>query len=436
MAVGDFNNDKIPDLAIIDPPYISVLLGNGDWTFQAPSDNESFAGAKWLALADFNNDHKLDVVAVASFGSSYDIGVLLGSGDGTVQNSITQAIQYVPATVAAADLKGDGKMDAILGYELDGIAVLMGNGDGTLQPPVNYDTTGIGNDVIIVSDLNLDGKLDLAVPSSLGTGPTVGVDIFWGNGDGTLQPAQFFSTGADSGLPALGDLNGDHLPDLVFGNADVGVISMLNTGIVGFSPTSPLAFPEQLINTVSAPQTVTLTNNGTTALSIRSMKVSGKFQISNTCGSSVAAGARCTISAIFKPTSAGRQTGLITLKDSASSKPQFIELAGIATAAKVSPASLKFASQKVGTRSAPQTVTVTNEGSTALTFSAVGTGGLDAKEFSEIGDCNQDAVQPGASCSVMVTFAPTKTGARSATLYFIAKGTVSPPLVILSGTGD
>jgi hypothetical protein len=86
--------------------------------------------------------------------------------------------------VTAADLNGDGKMDAILGYDLDGIAVLLGNGDGTLQPPVNYDTTGLGNDVIIVSDLNLDGKLDLAVPSSLGTGPNVGVDIFWGNEPG------------------------------------------------------------------------------------------------------------------------------------------------------------------------------------------------------------------------------------------------------------
>ncbi len=265
VVVGDFNNDKKLDLAIIDPPYISVLLGNGDGTFQARSDNDSFAGGEWLAIADFNNDHKLDVVVIGNFGGSPDIGVLLGNGNGTLQDSLTYPLPYIPASVAAADLNGDGKMDAVVGDKLGGPTVLLGNGDGTFQAPVSYESTSLASGNIVVSDLNGDGKFDVADPSDAPSGPAVGVDVFWGNGDGTLQPAQLFLSGEDSGLPAVGDLNGDQLPDLIFGNGTVGVITMLNTGVTSFAPTSPLVFPTQLISTKSSSQMVTLKNNGTTA---------------------------------------------------------------------------------------------------------------------------------------------------------------------------
>jgi hypothetical protein len=318
VAVGDFNNDKKADLALIDPPYISVLLANGDGTFRAPSDNGSFSGPLWIALGDFNSDHKLDVIVTGSFGSSYSIGVLLGNGDGTLQNSINTPVEYVPGTIAVGDLNGDGKLDAVLGYFLAGVGVFKGNGDGSFQPAVNYDTTGLGGGYVVVSDLSLDGKLDLVVPS----GPPA-VDVFWGNGDGTFRLAQGFASPV-GGLPAVGDLNRDHLPDIVMANPQYGTGTMLNTGVVSFSPTTaPLTFAEP------GSQTLRLTNNGTTALSISSIKVSGAaFTVSDTCGSSVPAGASCNIIVLFKPKSRGTHKGLITLRDSASSKPQFIELLG------------------------------------------------------------------------------------------------------------
>ena len=197
VAVGDFNNDKKADVAIIDPPYISVLLGNGDGTFQSPSDNSSFSDAVWLALADFNNDHQLDVVAVGSSGASYSLGVLLGNGNGTLQDSITTPLKYIPGAVAAGDLNGDGKMDAVVGSDLGGIVIFLGNGNGTFRAPAYKSTTGPDGGQLFISDVNLDGKLDVAMPSG------EGVDIFWGNGDGTLRPAQFFASG-NSGWMALG----------------------------------------------------------------------------------------------------------------------------------------------------------------------------------------------------------------------------------------
>jgi hypothetical protein len=210
---------------------------------------------------------------------------------------------------------------------------------------------------------------------------------------------------------------------------------MLNTGVVSFSPnTAPLSFPVQLVNTTSSRQTVKLTNNGAAALSIDSVKLSGEFQMSSACGKMVAAGASCSISAEFKPKIAGNFTGLITIVDSASSKPQFVELTGSATAVKLSPTSLNFGSQTVGTAGTPQVVTATNEGSAAITFASIGLAGQ--KNFSESDDCSGQTIQPGASCTASVTFQPTKTGAISGDLYFdLPTGSVSPVSVVLFGTG-
>jgi len=192
----------------------------------------------------------------------------------------------------------------------------MGNGDGSFQPAVNYNTTGLGGGYVVVSDLNLRGKLDLVVPS----GPPA-LDVFWGNGDGTFQLAEGFASSV-GGLPEVGDLNGDHLPDVAMANPDYGTGTMLNTGVVSFSPTAPLNFVGP------GTQILKLTNDATKKLSISSIKASGAFEVRDTCGNSVPAGRSCDISVIFKPKRPGTYTGLITLIDSASSKPQYIELSG------------------------------------------------------------------------------------------------------------
>ena len=431
IAVGDFNGDGKPDIVVIENPHISVLLGKGDGTFGPPSDNDSFVGVHWLTVADFNNDHKLDVLATGDFGSSRSIGVLLGNGDGTLQNSITASLEFVPLSVTAGDLNGDGKMDAILGYDLGGVGVFLGNGDGTLQPPVIYDTTDLSGVDVQVADLNRDGKLDVAIDAGSG------VDVFWGNGDGSLQPAEFFDSGY-GGYTIVGDLNADHLPDFVMGTFYQGVVTMLNTGVVSFSPTAPLKFPAQLIHTTSTAQMVTLTNSGTASLSISSIKASGPFNERSTCGVALAAGAACTISAWFRPTTTGKLTGLITVVDSASSQPQFVELLGTGTGIEISPGSLNFGKQKVGTTSGSQVVTVTNVGSIAMRFRSISFGVGDWTDFSQTNDCISRALEPGASCTVTVTFDPAKTGMLTTQLNVKQQSQpgASPKPITLTGTGD
>jgi archaellum component FlaF (FlaF/FlaG flagellin family) len=426
VAVGDFNHDGKMDVVIIDPPYISVLLGNGDGTFQAPKDNSSFPDYPvWLVVGDFNNDHRLDVAVVGYFGSNIDMGVLLGNGDGTLQPSLTSPLNDTPYSIAAGDFNHDGNLDiAISDYFIPGdVVVELGNGDGSFQSAVDY-PTGAGGEVVAY-DLNGDGKLDLVL----------GGGVLFGNGDGTFQPMQLFP-GAGSPF-VVGDFNGDRKPDVagLIGKPS-GVVTLLNTGVVNFSPSSPVSFAAQLINTTSSPQTVELTNTGATTLSISSIKISGQFQTSNSCGNSLAPGASCAISITFSPKSAGQFSGLITIVDSASSEPQVIEVSGSGTVVGVSPTSLSFCSQKVGTKSAPQVVTAVNHSGTQMLFEGIDIGGTDRNDFSETDNCTGRFIPPGGGCQVSVTFAPTKTGLRSGTLFLAAEGRVSPQPVVLTGDGS
>lgn len=425
IAIGDFNHDHKLDLAVIDPPYISVLLGNGDGTFQSPSDNSSFPDYPvWLAVGDFNNDHRPDVVVAGYFASSIDMGILLGNGDGTLQSSLTYPLNDTPYSIATGDFNNDGNLDvAISDYFVPGdVVVFLGKGDGSFQSGVSYATTGAGGEVV-AKDFNGDGKLDLLL----------GGGLLLGNGDGTFGPVQVFPGG---GSPlVVGDFNGDGKLDVVgVTTKPEGARTQLNTGAVNFSPSSPVSFPSQLINTTSGVKTVKLTNTATATLSIKSVRISGQFHGSDNCGNSVAAGASCTISARFSPKAAGWCSGLITIIDSASSKPQVIELAGLGTALKLSPKALAFGAQKVHTTSPPQQITVTNESNSTVTFTIVGIGGKDNNDFAMTQNCGSQ-LGPGASCTASITFTPTKTGPRSAVAAFEVAGGANPPSVVLTGTG-
>jgi hypothetical protein len=216
------------------------------------------------------------------------VGVLLGSGDGNLQSSLTYAVNSLgPESVSVGDFNRDGNLDLAAETELGAVIVLLGRGNGGFQPEVDYSILG-GYGKIEAADLNGDGVLDLAVTSS-GL-PKPGANELIGNGDGTFQASQFFPAGNALYSLAVGDFNGDHKTDLVLGDNLYGAITLLNTGVVKLSPTTALNFPVQLINTKSVPQSTTLTNTGTAALSIRSVRVTGAFQSSSNCKGSVGTG--------------------------------------------------------------------------------------------------------------------------------------------------
>jgi len=206
----------------------------------------------------------------------------------------------------------------------------------------------------------------------------------------------------------------------------------------GLSPTS-LAFGGQLVGTTSAAQTATLSNTGNAALSI-SLALTGSnasdFAQTNTCGSSVAAGSNCTISVTFTPAASGSRTASVSITDNASGSPQTVSLSGTGTAtlASLSPTSLSFGNQSVGTTSTVQTLTLSNTGNAALSITSLALTGTNASDFAQSNTCGS-SLAAGANCTIAVMFTPSVTGTEAASLSISDNSSGSPQTVSLSGAG-
>jgi len=218
-------------------------------------------------------------------------------------------------------------------------------------------------------------------------------------------------------------------------------LSSASASSVSFSSDS-LSLGNQGVHTTGIPQTVKVTNSGTTALTISSIKVTGAdvgdFSQTNNCPSSLAAGASCTLSVSFTPIASGTRSGAITLTDNAGTGSQDIVLSGTGigsgSAVSLSTANLSFGNQTVGTTSAVQTVTLTNSGVATLTFSFLQVQGLNSNDFTQTNNC-PTSLAVGASCTITVTFTPSASGTRSGNVTFSDNASDSPETLILSGSG-
>jgi len=481
VIVGDFNGDGKLDLAVLcQPSTVSVFLGNGDGTFRPAVNYPTGYLTDHGITVDVNGDGKLDIVTANQ--RTNTVSVLLGNGDGTFAPHVDYGIGEVPTNVAAGDFNGDGKLDLVVSnYGSASVSILLGNGDGTFQPKTDY-PAGSGPGGVKVADLNGDGKLDLVVPNQtsatvsilLGNGdgtfgpPTAypisaggvraevadlnqdgkldlavitykpSVDILLGKGDGTFQSPLSFPVGNNPYGVVAGDFNGEGPLDLaVTNNSSASVSVLLQATTVALSKKT-LKFADQLVGATSSAQNVTLRNTGAVPLSVLSVTVTGTnstdFAQTDTCGSSVPPGASCVVSVTFTPTAQGTRTGAVTIKDNAAKNPQTISLTGTGTVVELSPASLDFGNQPVGTTSTAQTVTITNTGSTLLNIHGIGIAGPDFGDFGYTTTCSASLL-PNASCAVNVTFTPTITGARTGAAKVSDDGGGSPQAVTLSGTG-
>ena len=336
IASGDFTGDGIPDIIAITGSTqcdcISVFPGNGDGTFRSAVNTPVpyNVGGYALAVGYFDSDKNLDIAVTGQFGTANQVDILLGNGDGTFRPNGYYEVVITPNSIAVGNFRGGHKADLAVAVD-PGVEVLLGNGDGTFQQPALYPANFPS--WVIAKDFSGDGALDLAVSiPGLGFGYPPGASVLKGNGDGTFQPATFYPAGKDPTFIVAGDFNNDGKADLVtVDDVSDGLVALLNTGAVSFSPTTPLNFNKQAVGTKSAARTVTLTNTGKTALTITLMKATGQFGMTSTCGSSVAASANCAISVTFSPKTKGAKSGTVTINDSASSKPQVINLSGTGT---------------------------------------------------------------------------------------------------------
>ena len=280
VAVGDFNIDGFPDIAVANNSSIQILLGNGNRTFQSPASYPAASSLPDILVADVNGDGQPDLVTVAPplVNDNRRLMVLLGHGDGTfaaAQTSIINVGSYnATDRIALEDLNGDGKPDLILAGGLTQFAtVLLGNGDGTFGIPALYNANGTdqGSSLgLTVVDVNADGKQDVVMNVRRSSSAVDELQLYDGNGDGSLTapPDVFFAPSADNRGLVKADFDGNGrvafaLVDATASNTLVRIIHGSSLALLRISRTQTT--PVILTTGQSGSFTVTVTNVGLSA---------------------------------------------------------------------------------------------------------------------------------------------------------------------------
>ena len=484
VAEGDFNGDGNLDLAVANcGSGVCIFLGDGTGKFTLAS-SPPYGGSP-VVVGDFNGDGKLDL-AVAGC----DSGLCILSGDGTGNFTLASSPPYSGSSIAVGDFNGDGKLDLTLAACGNGACILLGDGTGnfTLGSSPNVDAGAVA---VAVADFNGDGKLDIAV-TRWWYDSTVSILLGAPSGPAVaLFPAsltfgaQLLGTSSNPQSVTLTNFGGAtlditgvttspnfsqthkcpiHLPpggqctlNVIFTprriNAIAGSITIADnapnspqtialTGVgtaMTLSPAS-LDFGVQQLGVTSPPQTVTFTNYGQQSVSVRGIYFTGSnptaFAWTSACGTTVPAGGSCTFAVTFTAKTTGAKRAMLDVSDTGGASPQTVSLTGAGTDVTLSPTSLDFGKQLTGTTSPPQTVTLTNNGTTALGIIGMRFTGPNGGNFDQTNNCGT-SVPAGGSCAIDVTFTPSSRmhygGPRHGTLNVSDYGGGSPQTVAVSG---
>src|SRR6266849_2904921 len=221
-------------------------------------------------------------------------------------------------------------------------------------------------------------------------------------------------------------------------------VTLTGNGVAGLaatvSPTS-LSFGNQIQGTKGGAQSVTLTNTGSATLTINGFSLGGTnpsdFILSSaSCkqSQSLAVGGSCAVAIVFAPLAVGNLSATLQILDNSAQSPRNVPLTGVGLApptVALSPTSLNFAAQIVGSTSSGQSITLTTSGSGTLAISSISTSSSDFRASNNCGS----SVAGGASCTITVTFNPIAPGNRTGILVIVDNATVSPQMASLSGLG-
>lgn len=442
FGAANLRGNGVLDIVTTNSLGMQVWPGNGDGTYGQPITNWGTGDdGTHFVFGDFNGDGKTDL-AMCGYNSA--IWVSLGNGDDTFG---PQSMYNIPRTdtnddcesIVAGDFNGDGSLD------LAGLTLLNGQ-DGTLTTLLSNPVLAFSHSSIAFPNTNIgstSGGIILSVTNQSYTPLAIsGISMAGANasdftetnncgaslaGGASCQVTVAFTPVAAGLRKAAIEFN-----DSSAGSPQEIAVSGVAPGPGATLSAQALTFATQRLGTSSAAQTVTLTNSGTTTLTIASIAASGDFSQSSTCGTSLAAGSSCSMSVVFAPTADGSRSGTLTVSDGAHGSPQTVQLTGTGASSEATftPAKLTFPSQAIGTPSVSRAITVTNSGTLTLNIASIAITG----DYSETNTCVAP-LAAGQSCLIDVVFTPTSLGTRSGSVTVKDDAPDSPQGVTLSGTG-
>lgn len=499
LAAGDFNNDGKIDIAVanVNNNAVSVLLGNGDGSFQSAVSYSTGGGLvpSSILTLDINGDGILDL-AVANQGSS-NVSIMIGNGDGTFQESPAsappslfptvatvsgQSLGRSPVSIVAADVNGDGRLDLLTADNTDNVvsvmfqapaivsncynspntppavpscvsikgsvpSLLFGNQpEGTTSAePLSVQITNTGSSTLMITSLGIVGN-NAASFEQTNTCGTVPAPL--AAGASCIITATFSPS-------TIGSLSGASITVGLSNGVSESVANLSGSGlapVIGFSPLT-VSFPATLVGTTNtSPVTVTVSNIGDFPTAIEILSIgganNGDFSLNNdTCSgftlpAGTSGGGTCTFQVTFTPSASGLRTGFVAvpfmLQGSSATITQYVPLSGDGAAPAVlfSPTPLTFGNQPVSTTSTSQTVTLLNDGTYALTINSV-TSSAPSEFTIQSNNCT-GSLAVSTSCTVAITFTPQAAGTRNANLVFTDNNNavnLSQQTVGLVGTG-
>jgi hypothetical protein len=249
VAVGDFNSDTRPDLAVANmiSGDVSVLLGSAGGGFSAPTKYSDVEVPRSVAVGDFDGDTHLDlVVADNGFaGAGHDVWLMLGDGAGGFGAATSSPAGDRPESVAVGDFDNDNNPDlAVANSDSDDVSVLLGDGAGSFGTATNL-PVGDTPASVAVGDFNGDTNLDLAVANALSDN----VSVLLGDGAGNFGLAITYTVDSGPNSVAVGDFNGDTVPDLAVADTHLDTVSLLlGDELQGFAPQTVFAVGDQPVS--------------------------------------------------------------------------------------------------------------------------------------------------------------------------------------------
>ncbi|HEX8926221.1 MAG TPA: choice-of-anchor D domain-containing protein, partial [Terriglobales bacterium] len=405
-------------------PAVLVTISNTTGTAALTINNIALSGANAGDFAQTNTCGAFP--ATIAVGSSCTVSLTFTPSAVGARSGLLDVTVAAPANSQSVALSGTGTVPAVT---LSPTSLAFGSqlvtAPATAGATQSVTLTNSGLAPLAITSIALGGAnpgdfvQTNTCSASLGAGLNCSISVKFAPTARGARSASVVITDSASGSPQSFAVSGT-------GIAPVASLSL-----------TPINFGVQVLKTTSAPQSVTLLNNGDAPLSISSILVSGDFaRVTNTsnCGTSLAPLANCTISVTFTPTVVGLRTGAIAIGSSDPFNPTLtVPLSGMGTALSLNPQSLTLRDTLLGTGTS-FSVTLTNVGTTTLNVSSITFGGANPGDFTKNNGCIGN-LPPARSCTVSGRFIPTAVGTRSTLLIFNTNDPVNPQSVPITGNG-